>query len=90
MLVVLYVYHAFITYTFMQIGLDGECDRLEYTRLMLPFLDCQIVSPVHHWQLIVAIVNDCIGTGNIHVSLTLKGSQPRQQCIICFIHGVSL
>jgi peptidoglycan biosynthesis protein MviN/MurJ (putative lipid II flippase) len=46
MLVVLYVYHAFITYTFMQIGLDGECDRLEYTRLMLPFLDCQIVSPV--------------------------------------------
>ena len=28
MLVVLYVYHAFITYTFIQIGLDGEYDRL--------------------------------------------------------------
>jgi len=30
----------------MQIGLDGECDRLECRRLVFPFLDCQIVSPV--------------------------------------------
>jgi hypothetical protein len=48
-------------------------------------LEC--TNAPHHWQLIVAIVNDCIGTGNIHVSLTLKRSYSpsRPICINVYV-----